>query len=65
MRVLLTTFWNDDSAQDLVEYSLLLAFIALAAIAILKSAGTSDTKMWTLINTSLKSATKAAKKAAS
>jgi Flp pilus assembly pilin Flp len=31
--------WQDEAGQDLVEYSLLLAFIAMAAIALLPSAG--------------------------
>ena len=35
----LKAFWQEEDGQDLVEYSLLLAFIALAAISILNSAG--------------------------
>jgi Flp pilus assembly pilin Flp len=34
-------FLREEGGQDLVEYSLLLAFIALAAIALLSSAGIS------------------------
>ena len=34
----LQTFWQEKDGQDLVEYSLLLAFIALAAVAILAPA---------------------------
>jgi Flp pilus assembly pilin Flp len=49
-------FFREDSGQDLVEYSLLLAFIALAAIALLSSAGTSIKTIWTGINTQLTSA---------
>jgi Flp pilus assembly pilin Flp len=30
----LHTFWIDDSAQDMVEYTLLIALVALAAAAI-------------------------------
>ncbi len=48
--------WQDDGAQDLVEYSLLLAFIALAAIALLSAAGSSVKTIWTHINSSLTSA---------
>ena len=33
MQNFLTKLWNDESGQDLVEYALLLAFIAIAAIA--------------------------------
>lgn len=31
--------WDDDSGQDLVEYALLLVFIALAAIAVVQLLG--------------------------
>jgi Flp pilus assembly pilin Flp len=43
-------FFREEGGQDLVEYSLLLAFIALAAIALLSSAGTSINTIWTGIN---------------
>ncbi len=49
-------FWREESAQDLVEYSLLLAFIALAAIALLSSAGRSTKTVWTTVNSGLLSA---------
>jgi len=52
----LAAFWQEEEGQDLVEYSLLLAFIALAAIALLGSAGTSVKSIWTSINSSLTSA---------
>jgi Flp pilus assembly pilin Flp len=47
---------KEEDGQDLVEYSLLLAFIALAAIALLSAAGSSLTDIWSGINTSLTSA---------
>jgi Flp pilus assembly pilin Flp len=52
----LKAFWQEEDGQDLVEYSLLLAFIALAAIALLSSAGASVKSIWTSVNTQLKSA---------
>jgi Flp pilus assembly pilin Flp len=52
----LKAFWQEEEGQDLVEYSLLLAFIALAAIALLSSAGGSIKTIWTSINTNLTSA---------
>ncbi|MFL6352416.1 MAG: Flp family type IVb pilin [Bryobacteraceae bacterium] len=52
----LSAFWNDEEGQDLVEYSLLLAFIALAAVALLSAAGGSVSTLWTAINSSLTSA---------
>jgi Flp pilus assembly pilin Flp len=36
-----TLFWSDDRAQDLIEYTLLLAFVALASAALFESAGAS------------------------
>jgi Flp pilus assembly pilin Flp len=47
---------EEEDGQDLVEYSLLLAFIALAAIALLSAAGTSVTSIWTSINSGLTNA---------
>jgi Flp pilus assembly pilin Flp len=51
----LRAFWQEEEGQDLVEYSLLMAFIALAAVALLGSAGGSITNIWTGINSSLTS----------
>ena len=56
----LKAFWQEEDGQDLVEYSLLLAFIALAAIALLTSAGSSVKGIWTSVNTSLTNANTAA-----
>jgi Flp pilus assembly pilin Flp len=53
---ILKAFWQEEEGQDLVEYSLLLAFIALAAIALLSAAGGSVSSIWTNINTNLTSA---------
>ncbi len=53
---ILQAFWQEEAGQDLVEYSLLLAFIALAAIALLSSAGGSIKTIWTSINSNLTSA---------
>jgi Flp pilus assembly pilin Flp len=52
----LKAFWQEEEGQDLVEYSLLLAFIALAAVALLGSAGGSIKTIWSGINTNLSSA---------
>jgi Flp pilus assembly pilin Flp len=53
---LLMLLREEEDGQDLVEYSLLLAFIALAAIALLSAAGTSVTSIWTSINSGLTNA---------
>jgi Flp pilus assembly pilin Flp len=49
-------FGQQEEGQDLVEYSLLLAFIALAAVALLGSAGNSISTIWTGINSQMTSA---------
>jgi Flp pilus assembly pilin Flp len=38
--------WTEEDGQDLVEYSLLLAFIALAAIALLTSVSGNVVGLW-------------------
>jgi Flp pilus assembly pilin Flp len=53
---ILAALWQEEEGQDLVEYSLLLAFIALAAIALLSAAGNSVKGIWTSINTNLTNA---------
>jgi len=52
----LKTFGKDERAQDLVEYSLLLAFLAMTAMAILSSAGTSIKTVWIAVNSQLQNA---------
>jgi pilus assembly protein Flp/PilA len=49
-------FWQDEQGQDLVEYSLLLAFIALAAVGVLSTVKTSISTIWSSINSSLTAA---------
>jgi Flp pilus assembly pilin Flp len=53
---ILQAFWQEEDGQDLVEYSLLLAFIALAAVALLSGVGTNISKIWTSISTQVSSA---------
>jgi Flp pilus assembly pilin Flp len=49
-------FMNDEQGQDLIEYTLLLAFVALASAAIFIGAGSSIKGIWTGTNTSLQAA---------
>ena len=53
-------FWREEDGQDLVEYSLLLAFIALAAVTILGTVKTNINALWTKVNTGLTTANTAA-----
>ncbi|HWR50886.1 MAG TPA: hypothetical protein VN428_07245 [Bryobacteraceae bacterium] len=53
---MLKRFIRDESGQDLIEYTLLLAFVAMAAAAIFISAGNSITQIWTNAQTRLEQA---------
>ena len=46
-------FIADDSGQDLIEYSLLMAFVALASSAIFIGAGKTVTGIWSTANSRL------------
>ena len=59
MRTLLlnfTRFLKDDGGQDLIEYTLLMAFIALASASIFVSAGGSISGIWGVASNQLSSA---------
>lgn len=43
----LNSFLKDEQGQDLIEYTLLLAFVALAAAALFTNVGTSVSSIWT------------------
>lgn len=62
-------FWTrlvgEESGQDLVEYTLLLAFVALASAALFIGAGASIGSIWTTANTQLTNAATAATSAGS
>ena len=49
-------FWNDDQGQDLIEYSLLMAFVALASAALFLTAGDSVKGIWSSSNSQLTAA---------
>lgn len=53
---MLQRFWKEEEGQDLVEYSLLLAFIALAAVGLLSGTRTTISGLWSQINSTLASA---------
>jgi Flp pilus assembly pilin Flp len=60
MRRLIPIVLRDERGQDLVEYSLLLAFVALASAALFIGSGGSIAGIWTQANTSLTNANSAA-----
>ncbi|PYT21820.1 MAG: hypothetical protein DMG57_37455 [Acidobacteria bacterium] len=53
VKTLLTRFFRDEQGQDLIEYTLLLAFVCLASAALFISAGGSVSGIWTATNSRL------------
>ena len=49
-------FLKDESGQDLIEYTLLMAFVALASAALFIGAGGSISGIWTTSNSQLTAA---------
>ena len=49
----LRNFWTDEQGQDLIEYSLLMAFVALASAALFLGAGKSIAGIWSTTNSQL------------
>ncbi len=49
-------FWNDEQGQDLIEYTLLMAFVALASAALFLGAGGSISGIWSTSNSQLAAA---------
>jgi Flp pilus assembly pilin Flp len=43
---MMRNFLGDEQGQDLIEYTLLLAFVALASAGLFLSAGNSVSKIW-------------------
>jgi len=57
---LLTSLWKDDQGQDLIEYTLLMAFVALASAALFIGAGGSIQGIWSTTNSQLVAANSSA-----
>jgi pilus assembly protein Flp/PilA len=55
MKNLICRFIHEDEGQDLVEYALLITFIALACIIGMQQLGTAINNKYTSISTSLAS----------
>ena len=49
----IVVFWQSEQAQDLVEYSLLVAFICLTGAAFFISMGQLTSGIWGVVNTRL------------
>jgi len=50
---MLINFLRDEQGQDLIEYTLLLAFVALASAALFIGAGNSVSGIWSTTNSQL------------
>jgi Flp pilus assembly pilin Flp len=50
---MLRNIWNDEQGQDLIEYTLLMAFVALASAALFIGAGGSIKGIWSSTNSQL------------
>jgi pilus assembly protein Flp/PilA len=57
MKNLLNRLWKEEQGQDLIEYALLVALVALAAAVGMNSLATSINTEFTKLGTSLTSAT--------
>ncbi len=60
MKSLRVSLWRDESGQDLIEYTLLAAFVALASAALVVGMGGSITGIWTVSNSQLAAASASA-----
>ena len=49
----LRSFWKDEQGQDLIEYTLLMAFVALASAALFLGAGSSIKGIWNATSSQL------------
>jgi Flp pilus assembly pilin Flp len=56
MKNLIMRFIKEEDGQDLIEYTLLMAFIALASAAVFVNAGTSVNQIWTTASSQLSNA---------
>jgi Flp pilus assembly pilin Flp len=52
-------FWSSEEGTDIVEYTLLLAFICLASAAIIMGVGRNTNALWGIANSRLAAAANA------
>jgi Flp pilus assembly pilin Flp len=56
MKTFCARLWREEQGQDLIEYTLMLAFVALASAALFSTAGTSVNQIWSKTNAQLSTA---------
>jgi len=59
MKIILKRLWKEEEGQDLIEYALLVALIALGAAAVFPTIGTTISGIFTRANTCLNGASAA------
>ena len=52
----LKNFWREQDGQDMIEYTLLIVFIAIACAAIVGTGGSATNPIWQRANTQLSAA---------
>jgi Flp pilus assembly pilin Flp len=60
MLKLLVGFWRDENGQDIIEYSLLITFIAIACLWFIGAGGPSIRGVWTGANSTVNQASTSA-----
>lgn len=50
---LMTSFWDNEQGQDLIEYTLLMAFVAIASAGLFLGAGGDVKSVWSVSNNQL------------
>jgi len=56
MKMNLHTLWADEEGQDLIEYTLVLAFVVLACATLMTKAGASTATIWSAASATLSNA---------
>ncbi|MGD0362407.1 MAG: Flp family type IVb pilin [Bryobacteraceae bacterium] len=56
MQDVMKGLWQNEQGQDLIEYTLLMAFVALASAALFISSGASVSSIWSDSNSQLSAA---------
>ena len=59
---MLKQIWTDEQGQDLIEYTLLLAFVTLVAAGVFVNVGSSISTMWTNADSKINAVAKEAVK---
>jgi Flp pilus assembly pilin Flp len=56
MKTFIVSLWHDEQGQDLIEYTLMIAFVALAASSLFIGAGKGIATIWSTTNSQITAA---------